>query len=459
MLGKGCGTRLDECEAGILSAFENATGADGFLALWLTELLAETNLGRERSGGIAEKLAEMARYFEGDGNLHRARMYAEASIRWCGRADKQEKALEMTAFLAETWAREAMEKATANVPSNAMAASFYELSIQIYRGIPRKHRGTLGVESRFNELHRLMSDAGESSISEMGRVYSEGANISELIQRSVNEVSGKELLEALRAFTSMSMPSIAQRRERAEKMLRDTPLRGLFASSHIHSDGRVIAKVAGANFNDPDSAEHKSAVWAEMLTHYRIEVQVAVQGVIWPGFEVLVLEHRMTVDVFVELAYRSPVVPRGRELLFAKGIIAGFERDLAALLCICSCRRWRIWCAGTSRRLASEQPRSTPGASQTRENGLSSLMDIPQTTRVFGEELSFELKAVFCDSLGANLRNELAHGLLDFEDGLSMWSIYAWWLVLRLMLMSFWNSQRRDPAQQTPDASRVGSPE
>lgn len=440
-----------------MSAFENATGADGFLALWLTQLLAETNLWRERIGGIAQKLAAMARSFEGDGNLHRARMYAEASIRWFGRADKQEKAFEMTAFLAETWAREAMEKATANVQSNAMAASFYELAIQIYRGIPRKQRGTLGVENRLNELHRLMSEAGESSISEMGRVYSEGVNISELIQRSINEVSGKELLEALRAFTSMSVPSIAQRRERAEKMLRDTPLRGLFASSHIHSDGRVVAKVAGANFDEPDSAEHQSAVWAEMLTHYKIEVQVAVQGVILPGFEVLVLERRMTEDVFVELAYRSPVVPRGRELLFAKGIVSGFERDFATALHLLvpqveNLVRWHLKAAGIRTTTLDA------GGIET-ENGLSSLMDIPETTRVFGEELSFELKAVFCDSLGANLRNELAHGLLDFEDCLSIWSIYAWWLVLRLLLMSFWNSQRRDPAPQTPNAPSGRSPE
>jgi hypothetical protein len=218
-----------------------------------------------------------------------------------------------------------------------------------------------------------------------------------------------------------------------------------------------VAKVAGANFDEPDSAEHQSAVWAEMLTHYKIEVQVAVQGVILPGFEVLVLERRMTEDVFVELAYRSPVVPRGRELLFAKGIVSGFERDFATALHLLvpqveNLVRWHLKAAGIRTTTLDA------GGIET-ENGLSSLMDIPETTRVFGEELSFELKAVFCDSLGANLRNELAHGLLDFEDCLSIWSIYAWWLVLRLLLMSFWNSQRRDPAPQTPNAPSGRSPE
>ena len=50
------------------------------------------------------------------------------------------------------------------------------------------------------------------------------------------------------------------------------------------------------------------------------------------------------------------------------------------------------------------------------ENGLSTLMDLPEVTQIFGEDISFELKALFCDPFGPNLRNELAHGLLDDRD-------------------------------------------
>ena len=76
------------------------------------------------------------------------------------------------------------------------------------------------------------------------------------------------------------------------------------------------------------------------------------------------------------------------------------------------------------------------------ELGLSALMELPGLTKVFGEDLSFELKALFCDAFGPNLRNELAHGLLDEDACSSVYSIYAWWLGLRLVFNTFWNSMR-----------------
>ena len=42
---------------------------------------------------------------------------------------------------------------------------------------------------------------------------------------------------------------------------------------------------------------------------------------------------------------------------------------------------------------------------------------------MFGDDLGFELKELFCDPLAGNLRNELAHGLLDGEACMSMYSI------------------------------------
>ena len=54
----------------------------------------------------------------------------------------------------------------------------------------------------------------------------------------------------------------------------------------------------------------------------------------------------------------------------------------------------------------------------------------------FGKDIIFELKAVFANALGPNLRNEVAHGLLDDNAASSIESIYAWWMVLRLIIRS-----------------------
>ena len=74
------------------------------------------------------------------------------------------------------------------------------------------------------------------------------------------------------------------------------------------------------------------------------------------------------------------------------------------------------------------------------ENGMSTLMEMPETVRVFGKDLAFELNSLFCDAFGPNLRNELAHGLLDEDELNTPFAIYAWWLALRLTFIAWWNS-------------------
>jgi hypothetical protein len=69
-------------------------------------------------------------------------------------------------------------------------------------------------------------------------------------------------------------------------------------------------------------------------------------------------------------------------------------------------------------------------------------MDLPEAEKVFGEDLNFEIKALFCDPFGPNLRNELAHGLLDDEAFQSVYAIYAWWFGLRLIFNTYLNAAR-----------------
>ena len=87
------------------------------------------------------------------------------------------------------------------------------------------------------------------------------------------------------------------------------------------------------------------------------------------------------------------------------------------------------------------------------ENGLSTLVDLPEVKAIFGEDVTFELKALFCSPYGANLRNEVAHGLIEEDQCFSAHSVYAWWLSLKLAFNTLWNSQRmvEEGEEQQPE--------
>ena len=75
---------------------------------------------------------------------------------------------------------------------------------------------------------------------------------------------------------------------------------------------------------------------------------------------------------------------------------------------------------------------------------LSALMDFPEIIDVLGEDIYFELKSIFTDTLGGNLRNEVAHGLLDDSSSLSGNTVYAWWIILKLVVESCINNKQPD---------------
>jgi hypothetical protein len=78
------------------------------------------------------------------------------------------------------------------------------------------------------------------------------------------------------------------------------------------------------------------------------------------------------------------------------------------------------------------------------ENGLGSLVKYERMEQVFGAALTFEINALFCDQLGPNLRNELAHGLLGAPACHSAPAVYGWWLMLRLVASPRWRLRSPD---------------
>jgi len=414
----------------------------GYIALWLADLLATHKLGHDHRLQIATKLETMARTYDVEGDLHRARDYFDAASRWFHHCGNTAKTAEMTACLAEGWVKEAVARVSSAQPSYMVAASFYENSIQTYRSIPRSERLTHRVDERMAELHKHLNDAGAKSLDEMGVVTSPTIDISELVERSINAVKGKPAIDALAAFANIYRgANVTKIREFSEKMLCEHPFHALMSATHMSRDGRVIAKRPGMGFGDTNSEEYKATLWAEMVRHYGMELGLVVQSDIWPALEMLRLEHRLRLEDFVAIANRSPIVPSDRKQLMGRALFAGYDDDFVTALHILvpqieHMARWHLKSAGIKTTNLDKDGIEN-------ENSLSTLMEIPEVTQIFGEDLAFELKALFCDAFGPNLRNELAHGLLTEEECQSTYAIYAWWLGVKIVFNTFWNSVRK----------------
>jgi hypothetical protein len=167
---------------------------------------------------------------------------------------------------------------------------------------------------------------------------------------------------------------------------------------------------------------------------------LAVQGQIIPGLNQILSEFRVSRRFIESLCKHSPIVPSDRIYLFSSALWLGFEHDFAnAIHLLCPQIEHMI------RIKFKEEGILTSNVDRhgiENENGLSTLLDNERAEELLGEDLLFEMKAIFTDSIADNLRNNSAHGLLNDNSASSYGSVYAWWMILRLVVRSLYEFER-----------------
>jgi hypothetical protein len=446
MLGNAAAEKLDGIKQPLLDALYAITKLDGWLAWRVSELLQRCRLAKAQAAEVANKLASLAREYDADTEqvqiMTAGRLFRHAAI-WFDIANDEVETAAMTVQVAECYVREGMSRIQTSHPSHGAAASFYEQAIQTYRTIPRKNRQTLGVEERITDLRRQMEEASEKSLDELGEIPLPEVDFRAQMAWASQVVQGKTLGEALQAFSCITLPPFKYQdlRQQVMERLRQPSLIDIFPITLHAENGRVIARAPRVDTNaDPADAVNITRVLLEMTKTYREWLNFYVNAFIWPALGSLVVEHRLREADLIELASRSPIVPIGRERLFGKALFAGFNHDFVTALHLLAPQvehmvRYHLKHAGAHTTCLDRSGVQT-------ENGLSTLMDLPEVETVFGEDLVFEIKALYCTAMGPNLRNQLAHGLLDDQDCQSIEVIYAWWLGLRLVCHAFWNAAR-----------------
>ena len=287
-----------------------------------------------------------------------------------------------------------------------------------------------------------LNEYRELALSEMIEFSGEPFDVSEWIQQARDAVSSKPAFEALREFTNLHRVDVKRLRGDTLERLTRTTFRNLVSSVVMSRDGRVIAKIPSILGQVPTS-DDEVVIRAEMNNHYMTIVNIVAQALILPALEILVLEHRFTNYELVQLVRRSPVVPVGRQLLYSKALSFGFGGDFGSAVHLLVPQIEHLVRTHLKSR-GVNTIHLTPGGIES-EKGLSALVYLPECSEIFGDDVTYELQALFCDPTGPNLRNDVAHGLVSDVEAGALWAVYAWWFGLRIVL-----DHLRDPVHAGP---------
>ncbi len=437
MLKKGAGERLLNIEKALVKTIKNATSKNSILTHDLSNVLLNYGLGRDDNAVISEKLESFAIEFEKtDEYLGRSRVFFSAALDYHNKYNNHQKATEILIKMAEGWVKEAVDvQSTGKFGCNTIAKGCYENAIQTYRKIPNKLRGKYGIDKRIHTLRTELNLAGEKSLDERVSVPTEATDISDLIEMAIHSVENLPLLDTLLALTNIHPGATFQKnRKAAENIFQKYHLQFLYPMAHISREGKVSAIRPGTLGNESNETVKETIIWEQTIQSFSIEVSFIVYSLILPALQIIKQEHRIIQADFSVITHQSPIIPQGREKLFARGLYLGYDNDFVTALHVLIPQIEHL----VRTHLKEENVQTTTLDSRRieTENGLSTLMEHPEVNTIFGKDLAFELKALFCDASGPNLRNKLAHGLLDYDESQSTYSIYAWWLTLRIVFNS-----------------------
>ena len=437
---RGAGAALlRQIEAALLAAVDEPHKS-GDAVPSMIEVLLDLGLAEERVADLGDLLVARAnRISSGDGTnrFFLARHSLSLAKRCFAVTDDCEGSADVDCAISQSYCAEAELRIAGENPSYFVAASFYADAIQALLDVPRVLRARRDIDQRLQMLRQRQRNVAQQSGRDFAPLRSSPIDIGSSIRRAQDAVTGKSLTEALLELAeAFPLASRRHEEESTRRRMEEFLFSRLFATQKLAADGRVIAQSPAVRDIGDNSQQTKEAVWAKMVQNYVFRVRYAVQASIAPAFRQLHVEHVVTERDMVDVVGLSGTVPGDRITLMAKGLKAGFDGDFVVALHLLIPQLEHL--VRVHLRNHGETTTVTSADGLQLECSLSSLVEQPGMERVFGEDLTFEIRALFCERFGPNLRNEVAHGLLDAGSMESAESIYAWWLIFRLIYLQYW---------------------
>lgn len=380
--------------------------------------------------GLSERLA---RRFADLSNWHFSEDYWQLAEQWHRRAKNGAEAQ-----------RCAIEAAECNI-SNGQGAlkgtgGAMSAATWIGKGLEALRRAK-GSKSRIEAVHRQLLEVQSRIPSEMGTI---GPDVDEipgfreneaLYQKASREfVSGLDFRLALERFANVASPTnFEEAKHQYAEAAKESIFQHIVGVSQIDRDGKtsdVLPPLIGVTPEERAEAELKH-LYNQART---IQWQMPVVWRIDPARRAIVEEHSIRRSDLLFLVLNNPLISQGHEGIVLRGIQAGFHGDwLVAMHLLIPQLEASI------REVLQQLGAITSGMRDgiQAEKDLKQLMEMPEFTRFFGPNITFDLRGIMIERFGHNLRNEFAHGLLPEGGFYHPSSVYLWWLCIHLYWRGF----------------------
>jgi hypothetical protein len=279
--------------------------------------------------------------------------------------------------------------------------NYYQKGIMIYRnnGEPQK------AESAHKRLVEIQKEIPKIMVP-----FSIELDIRGVVENIKINMEGLTFEESLIRLTQMF---VFEKQEDIKKRVieefKGHPLSHMFGKSIINAQGQTVLALPPLDIQNPE----KDSYLMELHMHQNALEKQKVAGDIWMKNALALLRDAYVVDnsMLDFLVKDNPIIPEGRERIFQSALRMFLNGEFYESMHILAPQVENLF-----RNIAKE----VGGLTVTLENDgssmekvLSSILSLPELLDCYDNDILFTFRGLLNEQAGANIRNEVAHGIIS----------------------------------------------
>jgi len=376
---------------------EKAANNDGFFALRVMELFFG-----QKNFDVSIFLPVLDDLIDGNSdNIAKVEQAYKLKTECLFKLKRKEDAIKNNNLLADYYLEFAEKIFKKDIQGALRAVNFYQKGIMLYRNN--------GESDKADAAHKRLVEI-QKEIPKIMVPFSVELDIKGVIDNLKANMEGLSFEECVIRLTQMF---VFEKQEDIKKRVieefKDNPISHLFGKSLINAQGQTVLALHPLDIHDPE----KDPKLMELHMYQNALEKQKVAGDIWVKNALIIIRDKFVIDKsMVEFLVKdNPIIPDGRERIFQSGLYMFLNGDYHEALHILAPQVENLF-----RNIAREVGGLTvtlekDGSSM--EKVLSSILSLPELVDCYDNDILFTFRGLLNEQAGANIRNEIAHGIIS----------------------------------------------
>lgn len=374
-----------------------AASAEGFFSLRIMELFF-----KQKNFDVSIILKVLDDLIDGNSdNIAKVEQAYKLKTECLFKLKRKEDAIKNNNLLADYYLEFAEKIFKKDIQGALRAVNFYQKGIMLYRNN--------GESDKADAAHKRLVEI-QKEIPKIMVPFSVELDIKGVIDNLKANMEGLSFEECVIRLTQMFVFEKQEDiKKRVIKEFKDNPISHLFGKSLINAQGQTVLALHPLDIHDPE----KDPKLMELHMYQNALEKQKVAGDIWVKNALIIIRDKFVIDKsMVEFLVKdNPIIPDGRERIFQSGLYMFLNGDYYEALHILAPQVENLF-----RNIAREVGGLTvtlekDGSSM--EKVLSSILSLTELVDCYDNDILFTFRGLLNEQAGANIRNEIAHGIIS----------------------------------------------